>query len=413
MKSTLFTSAVILMMFFGPIKSHLFAHSTPSPKPFSLAEIASNIEPKSTKLLTSYSLEAYLPEIGNQGDLGSCVGWATTYYAFTMVKRIEHGKDYPVFSPLSTYNRYCYMDKKPALQGGAHFIPCLNLLVKKGSPTVNDYNLPYGAMDADKTTYQDRLNGYEELQTNNAEQIKNAIIQNRPVVIGIKVQKNSLGYSLSPNFLTSQGVIEMDAFLQSNRSGLHAMVIVAYNDTLDGGSFKLVNSYGKEWGDKGFCWIRYRDIGYLSDAFALIPGESHAEKAKEIKPLFKTQQITLYNAGKKPCYLAYGFEQGGEISIHGWYIIEAGKELNLNIANRTTNELHYAIMNDKGMVNASQSKNGRTFSINRYGAFETNGLPKESEDQVRFNLLIPNNDKKSEFFNIANDYSPRIYALNP
>jgi len=413
MKSTIFTSAVILMMFLGPLNSPVFAHSSPSTIPFDLGENPSKIETKSSKLLTSYSLEAYLPEIGNQGDLGSCVGWATTYYAFTMVKRIEHGIDYPVFSPLSTYNRYCYMDKKPALQGGAHFIPCLNLLMKKGSPTVKDYTLPYGAMDADKTIYQDRLIGYEELQTNNAEQIKYALIQNRPVVIGIKVQKNSLGYSLSPNFLTSQGVIEMDAFLQSNQSGLHAMVIVAYDDTLDGGSFKVVNSYGKEWGDKGFCWIRYRDLGYLSDAFALIPAEPHEVKAKEIKPVYKTQEITLYNAGKKPCYLAYGFEQGGEVKIHGWYIIEAEKELNLNIAKRTANEIHYAIMNEKGLVHASHAKNGRIFSIIRNGAFETNGLPQESEDQVRFNLLNPKNDKKSEFFTISSDYSPKIYALNP
>jgi hypothetical protein len=70
-------------------------------------------------------------------------------------------------------------------------------------------------------------------------------------------------------------------------------------------------------------------------------------------------------------------------------------------------------MNEKGLVHASHAKNGRIFSIIRNGAFETNGLPKESEDQVRFNLLNPKNDKKSEFFTISNDYSPKIYALNP
>jgi hypothetical protein len=59
-------------------------------------------------LLTRYSLEAYLPEIGDQGDVGSCVGWASAYYGLTVVKRIEHGRNYPVFSALSAYNRYCF-----------------------------------------------------------------------------------------------------------------------------------------------------------------------------------------------------------------------------------------------------------------------------------------------------------------
>ena len=39
-------------------------------------------------LLKRYSLETYLPEIGDQGDVGSCVGWAATYYGLTIVKRI-------------------------------------------------------------------------------------------------------------------------------------------------------------------------------------------------------------------------------------------------------------------------------------------------------------------------------------
>ena len=61
-------------------------------------------------ILSSYSLEQYLPEIGDQGDVGSCVGWATTYYGLTIVKRIEHDKNYPAFSPLSVFNRFSYQN---------------------------------------------------------------------------------------------------------------------------------------------------------------------------------------------------------------------------------------------------------------------------------------------------------------
>ena len=81
-------------------------------------------------LLTRYSLETYLPEIGDQGDVGSCVGWAATYYGLTIVKRIEHGQNYQVFSALSTYNRYCFFYDKNPCYGGSQIDGSLEVLKK-------------------------------------------------------------------------------------------------------------------------------------------------------------------------------------------------------------------------------------------------------------------------------------------
>lgn len=101
------------------------------------AAIESEKEPwYKSKLIPRYSLENYLPAIGDQGDIGSCTGWATTYYGMTIVKRIERGMNMPVFSPLSTYNRYSYLDKKSPDASGAWILPCLALLTRKGCPTV-------------------------------------------------------------------------------------------------------------------------------------------------------------------------------------------------------------------------------------------------------------------------------------
>ena len=62
-------------------------------------DIDPNIDPNivvidSTELDTSvnissgYSLIKYAPSVGNQGQLGSCVSWATAYAGFTNVRRI-------------------------------------------------------------------------------------------------------------------------------------------------------------------------------------------------------------------------------------------------------------------------------------------------------------------------------------
>lgn len=45
-------------------------------------------------------------------------------------------------------------------------------------------------------------------------------------------------------------------------AGAHAITIVGYNDNFNGGSFRVLNSYGDKWGDNGFFWISYKDLIY-------------------------------------------------------------------------------------------------------------------------------------------------------
>jgi hypothetical protein len=175
---------------------------------------------KSPSLLSRYSLEAYLPEIGDQGDVGSCVGWASAYYGLTVVKRIEHGRNYPVFSALSAYNRYCFFYDKNPCYGGSQIDGSLEVLKKYGSPLMKDYALQNCAHDPDKTKYKDRLFGYERLQHMNYLQIKAAISNNRPVVIGLNVYAGGKGNSLNTKFLCD--------LIQSNQyfSSVHTTLVL-------------------------------------------------------------------------------------------------------------------------------------------------------------------------------------------
>jgi hypothetical protein len=38
------------------------------------------------------------------------------------------------------------------------------------------------------------------------------------------------------------------------------MCVVGYDDSKFGGAFEIMNSWGTDWGDKGFIWIRYNDF---------------------------------------------------------------------------------------------------------------------------------------------------------
>lgn len=44
------------------------------------------------------------------------------------------------------------------------------------------------------------------------------------------------------------------------KTGGHAMLVVGYDDDRNGGSFKVRNSWGVNWGDDGYCWITYNSF---------------------------------------------------------------------------------------------------------------------------------------------------------
>ncbi len=223
-------------------------------------------------MLSSYSLEQHLPEIGDQGDVGSCVGWATTYYGLTIVKRIEHDKNYPAFSPLSVFNRFSYQNNLDPCTNGAGIDECLSLLVNKGCPYLKQYDKPNCCVDASTKKYKDCLSDFQRIQQNNALQMKMALTNNCPVIIGLDIFAGGKGNSLNSKFLDSNGIIKIENFRNNKyRAGGHALCIVGYDDNMGGGAFKIVNSWGKNWGKSGFCWLRYSDLDVLRCAYFMAP----------------------------------------------------------------------------------------------------------------------------------------------
>jgi hypothetical protein len=62
--------------------------------------------------------------------------------------------------------------------------------------------------------------------------------------------------------------------------GGHAMCVVGYDDKKYGGAFLLMNSWGPEWGNNGFAWVRYGDFKYyVREAYGLDPMAKTGEAA--------------------------------------------------------------------------------------------------------------------------------------
>ena len=369
------------------------------------AKERTNLIPNSPQALTRYSLEAYLPEIGDQGDVGSCVGWATTYYGLTIVKRIEHGKDYPVFSPLSTYNRYCFFYHKNPCYGGSQIDGSLEVIKHYGSPLYASYALQNCAYDPDKTKYKDRLFDYERLQHMNYQQIKAALSTNRPVVIGLNVYAGGKGNSMNTKFLDSNGIIKIENFGSDYAVAGHAMCIVGYDDNIGGGAFKLVNSWGKEWGKNGFCWLRYKDLKILRTAYSLIPNDLAQITAETA---FKTKVLRVYNSTPTGYFIALGLTNAqGEQHRRGWYFIPPGETKDIVISKRNSNTVYYALMNENGSIYNQIPGNVSSNDGTHFFDYVTKTEEKNA-NILEYAALFPKNRKKIESLTITGSAIPKI-----
>jgi hypothetical protein len=91
--------------------------------------------------------------------------------------------------------------------------------------------------------------------------VKEALNHEYPVVIGVELRK-----SFNKEQMKGTGLWKPTN--DEKAEGHHAMCVIGYDDTKFGGSFEVMNSYGADFGDNGFVWIRYADFKkYVKEAY--------------------------------------------------------------------------------------------------------------------------------------------------
>jgi Papain family cysteine protease/Domain of unknown function (DUF4384) len=219
-------------------------------------------------LPVSVDLSYRLPDPGNQGAASSCTAWATayaarSYYTSAYEARDTHdAKNVP--SPAFVYNLSWRRDSKAACNSGSNFATAVSIL-KQGAPSLADY--PYRDSDcsapprekiASATDF--RVQGLRRIDETKIDDLKGALARSNPVLLSFKVdgawQKHR-----------GAGVFDHQD-VDPKWSG-HAMAIVGYDDRKQ--AFRVINSWGKGWGDNGYVWLSYaaykthvREVSMLS-----------------------------------------------------------------------------------------------------------------------------------------------------
>jgi C1A family cysteine protease len=105
--------------------------------------------------------------------------------------------------------------------------------------------------------------------------IKAALAGSLPVVFGTEVSRA---------YLESEGPTELSRpSIDEPIAGGHAQVIVGYEDTEDEGTrFRILNSWGEDWRDGGYIWMKEDYITWDSTRdLQIVKGWSSLTKASE------------------------------------------------------------------------------------------------------------------------------------
>ncbi len=236
-----------------------------------------------TKLPTSVDLSKYAPSVINQEDSGVCVGMSTAYYMRTILEAISKNItdkdeiDKIAYSPSYLYN-LLKSKNDPYCKKGAELKKAFDALKIKGVATYaqQDFpncsnNLNLNINSSSKIIEYVRLFSLADGSENLDLITKKALSENTPVVVGFTLTE-SLG-QLSANGFWRNLWRKIMAFFGksvfediglwnpkgSRNLGGHAVCVVGYDDAKFGGAFKVINSWGKNWGEEGYFWIRYVD----------------------------------------------------------------------------------------------------------------------------------------------------------
>ncbi|MFC1669702.1 C1 family peptidase [Spirochaetota bacterium] len=240
------------------------------------------------KLPSSVDLSKYMPPVGSQGRQGSCVAWATTYATKSYHEKRKRGWSYGsnvtynngrgqhVFSPAWTYNQI-----NGGQDRGSSIYNAFKLLRDYGAITWSV--MPYNQKDyRTQPTYSQKqvaqnykIKNFSKVRLDDPYYVKVELAKGNPIVPGFKV---------TTVWRRPQKGVIIDDWSGSVTGG-HAMTVIGYDDDKTSsrghkGAFKIMNSWGKWWGDDGFFWMSYKCFAMLAK-YAYVAYDFEGKKKKE------------------------------------------------------------------------------------------------------------------------------------
>ena len=244
------------------------------------------------------SQSIYFPEIGNQGQIGSCVAFAQAYYQFTYEMNKALGV---ATTPENTFSpKWAYNLQNSGADEGLVSDELYKLMLWQGVapmslvPYDDDYMSWIPNEEVWSTALKYKIKRYQyfdgvglknsritSADDSDLDAIKTAlsngdVLTYSTYILSWKSDELKIN-PMAPENEKYEGQQVITA--QEGYDGGHRMTLVGYNDNIwtdinnndkvdngEMGAFKIANSWGKDYGNDGFAWVAYDALnrGYSS-----------------------------------------------------------------------------------------------------------------------------------------------------
>lgn len=196
---------------------------------------------------TSTEVSLTMPPVGNQGSEGSCVAFAVGYAARSTEWFYKTGTML-TFSPEHLFNNVKFGE---TCTTGTAMQTALEFVMQNGILPLSEMPYTSGTCSPTETELQKqialnyKIEGFYKIYTTDKAAIRAMIDQKHPVIISIAGDNS---------FMQAKA-----GFIWKEYSGSgyinHCVVICGYDDSRN--AWKIMNSWGVNWGDSGYSWIDY------------------------------------------------------------------------------------------------------------------------------------------------------------
>jgi hypothetical protein len=194
--------------------------------------------------------------------------------------------------------------------------------------------------------------------------LKKVVYYDIPVVTGFSITDSMYPRSASnPKGVDSDGLwspSEIDGLI-----GGHAMTIIGYDDYIYGGAFRVVNSWGSDYGNEGFIWIKYDDFSkYAVEAYVFELNTNISENSRTSKIQMQTENYTRFQGD----FGAYEGQETSNGEIYGKGIQTSPDKSTYYVGNFVDgkSEGYTIILNSEGLFSAN-AVNDKLYDIEEFG----------------------------------------------